>query len=135
MAISLNTRSENADFSFAARFARKLALFLLQNASLLLKVSPLNVNIPALPEDQIKGVFVAKQGSAQLIETFEKRVDPRDNVYYWLAGETLAADTEETTDSDTAALKRGLITITPIHYDLTRYCVMADLNEAIKDLF
>jgi len=101
----------------------------------LLKGVPLNVNIPAIPEGQIKGIVVARQGSAQLIETFEKRVDPRENVYYWLAGETLVTDTEETTDSDTAALKRGLITITPIHYDLTRYDVMADLNETIKDLF
>lgn len=134
LAVSLDTRSDNADFSFAARVARKLALFVLKNP-FLLKGVPLNVNIPAIPEGQIKGIVVAKQGGAQLIETFEKRVDPRENVYYWLAGETLVTDTEEATDSDTAALKRGLITITPIHYDLTRYDVMADLNETIKDLF
>jgi 5'-nucleotidase len=78
----------------------------------------LNVNVPALPEDRIRGFAVARQGRARLMESFERRVDPREHEYYWLAGETqLAADEEP--DSDASALRRGLITITPIDYDLT----------------
>jgi len=132
VAISLDTRSDTADFSFAATFARKLVLFMLRHMSLL-KGTPLNVNIPALPKDQIKGVVVTRQGSAQMLETFERRVDPRENIYYWLAGESLT-NAEEATDTDTTALRNGMITITPIRYDLTRYDVMVDLNKTMKEL-
>ena len=41
----------------------------------------LNINIPAISEKEIRGVVVAKQGRARLIESFEKRVDPRENIY------------------------------------------------------
>lgn len=134
VAISLDTRSDDADFSFAAQFARKVALFVLRNREILTGV-PLNVNVPALPKEQIKGVIVAKQGKAQLVETFEKRVDPRRNIYYWLAGETLVPDREESPDADTYALRNGMITITPIQFDLTRYDVMNDLRRSVARLF
>lgn len=131
MAISLDAY-ENADFSFAARFARKMAAFILKDYQN--RHVALNVNVPALPEEKIKGVVVAKQGRARLIENFEKRVDPRENTYYWLAGETQLSDDEDV-DSDACALRRGMITITPIYYDLTRYDVLDDLRERMKDVF
>jgi len=134
LAISLNSRSDNADFSFAAEFARQMALLLLENSSTP-KGFPLNVNIPVIPEDRIKGIAVVRQGGAHMIETFEKRVDPRKNVYYWLVGETPATDMETPGDSDISALKKGMITITPIRYDLTKYDVMAKLSEKVKDLY
>jgi 5'-nucleotidase len=131
LAISLDTH-EDADYSFAARIARKMATFRLEKYP-----NPhvaLNVNIPALPEEEIKGIAVTKQGRARLMENFEKRVDPRDNIYYWLAGETQLPDHEDT-DSDACALGRGMITVTPIYYDLTRYDALAGLTEMIKANF
>jgi len=131
VAISLDTH-RNADFSFAARFARKMADFMLKDNPM--KHIALNVNIPALAEEEIKGVVVAKQGRARLIENFEKRTDPRENIYYWLAGETQLSDHEEV-DSDACALRKGMITITPIYYDLTRYDALAGLKERVKQQF
>jgi 5'-nucleotidase len=131
MAISLDTH-RNADFSFAARFARKVAAFMLNDNPV--KNVALNVNVPALPEGEIRGVVVAKQGRARLIESFEKRVDPRENIYYWLAGETKLSDGEEV-DSDACALRHRMISITPIYYDLTRHDVLAELSEKIKQKF
>jgi 5'-nucleotidase len=131
MAISLDTHRD-ADFSFAAKFARRMAAFMLKDYPM--KHIALNVNIPAIPEAEIKGVVVAKQGRARFIENFEKRVDPRENIYYWLAGETQLSVHEEI-DSDACALRKGMISITPIYYDLTRYDVMADLTERIKRQF
>jgi 5'-nucleotidase len=131
VAISLDTQ-RNADFSFAAKFARKIADFMLKDNPM--KHIALNVNVPALPEDQIKGVVVAKQGRARLIENFEKRTDPRENIYYWLAGETQLSDHEEA-DSDACALRKGMITITPIYYDLTRYDALDGLKERVKRQF
>ena len=130
-AISLDTLRE-ADFSFAARFARKMAHFILENNPS--KNIPLNVNIPAIPEEEIKGIVVAKQGKTRLMESFERRVTPRDNVYYWLAGETRLSKTEEA-DSDACALSRGMISITPIHYDMTRHDILTDVRASIKDHF
>ena len=130
MAISLDTH-RNADFSFAARFARKMADFILKNP---MTNVALNINIPASPEEEIKGVVVARQGRARLIESFEKRVDPRENIYYWLAGETQLSNGEEA-DSDACALRHGMISITPIYYDLTRHDVIAELSAKIKKIF
>ncbi len=115
MAISLDARREG-DFGFAARFARKLARLLVEERPF--EGMALNVNVPSLPEDEIKGVVVTKQGRARFMEDFDKRIDPRENTYYWLAGDTRFSDHEEE-DSDACALNKGFITITPIYYDLS----------------
>jgi 5'-nucleotidase len=125
LAISLDTHKE-ADFTFAARFARKMVRLIEKNKSLL--GSAINVNIPCLPEEKIKGVAVVRQGRGNIIETFEKRTDPRDNIYYWISGASLTA--VEDMQTDVGALSKGYITITPIQYDLTRY----DLLETLKTM-
>jgi len=131
LAVSLDTHKD-ADFSFAARFARKMAAFMVEN--LPFNGTTLNVNVPALPENEIKGIAVTRQGRARLMENFDKRTDPRDNIYYWLAGETQFS-AEEDPDSDACALKRGMITITPLHYDLTRHDALRDLSSKVKKHF
>jgi 5'-nucleotidase len=130
MAISLDTHTE-ADFTVAARFARKMAAFILEHP---LPHVALNVNVPAIPEEEIRGVVVAKQGNARLMESFDRRVDPRENTYYWLAGET-ELPAHEDMASDGNALKRGLITITPICYDLTRHDLIDSLKVRVEDHF
>jgi 5'-nucleotidase len=130
MAISLDTHQE-ADFSTAARFARRMAAFILEHP---LPHVALNVNVPAIPEEEIRGVLVAKQGRARLMESYDRRIDPRDNIYYWLAGET-ELPVHEDEESDGSALKRGMITITPICYDLTRHDLLDDLKARVCDHF
>ena len=126
MAVSLDTRRD-ADYSFAAKFAAQTALFMMKDYPC--KGIPLNINVPAIPEEEIRGVAVTRQGRARFIENFEKRVDPRENVYYWLAGETnLSRSDEEGTDA--FALSRGMISVTPVYYDLTRHDVLGDLKKA-----
>jgi 5'-nucleotidase len=113
-AISLDARS-HPDFGFAARFSRELIRFIRQNG--LRERTALNVNIPALPPEKIGGVSFTRQGVARFREKFERRIDPRGNVYYWLSGETPLE--EGNPDADARALKEKRITITPISYDLT----------------
>jgi 5'-nucleotidase len=74
----------------------------------------------------VKGVKVTRQDNGRLVEQFERRVDPRQQVYYWLAEirERLAPDPE----TDYGALAQGYITITPIHHDLTDYPSLASLK-------
>lgn len=126
MAISLDSHDKDADFSVAARFAAKMARFITGHK--FFHGIPLNINVPALPEEQIKGVMVVKQGRGRLVESFERRLDPRENVYYWMAGETQFCDLEEG-QSDCTALKQGMISVTPIYYDLTRHDVLPDLDK------
>jgi 5'-nucleotidase len=128
LAVSLDSHHD-ADYSFAARFARKMAAFMVKNGPF--TGSALNVNVPALPEEEIKGVAVTRQGRARLTESFDKRTDPRDNIYYWLAGEAQSS-VEEEPDSDAYALQRGMITITPLYYDLTCHDAIADLRSKVK---
>jgi 5'-nucleotidase len=127
IAISLDTHKE-ADFTYAAKFARKMTRLILSSPEL--KSSAINVNIPCLPADKIKGVVVVRQGKSNIIETFEKRVDPRENIYYWISGNSVSGG--DAKDTDVAALAEGYITITPIQYDLTRYDLMDTLQDIVK---
>jgi 5'-nucleotidase len=113
-AISLDTRA-NPDYRFAARFSRELIRFIRENG--LRQRTALNVNIPALSPEKIEGISITRQGVARFREKFERRIDPRGNVYYWLSGETPLE--EGNPDADARALKEQRITITPISYDLT----------------
>ncbi len=114
-AISLDTR-EAPDFSFASKFSRKIIDFLLKNE--FKRGIALNVNIPALPPDKIKGVVFTRQAITQYKEYFEKRIDPRGNVYYWLAGEIIVEENGRA-DTDILALRNNMISITPISCNLT----------------
>ncbi len=126
LAISLDTHKE-ADYTFAARFAGKMVHLFINNSEL--KNTAVNVNVPALPREKIKGVAIVRQGKGNIIEHFEKRVDPRDNTYYWISGESQPAT--EQLDTDISALAAGFITITPIQYDLTRYDLLETLQQVI----
>ena len=121
VAISLNTKN-NPDFSFAARFSRRMINFIIDNG--LKEGTALNVNIPAIPEDQIKGISFTTQDLVRHRDRYEKRNDPRGNVYYWLASETPVK--ESISNTDLKALMENWITITPITFDLT------DLEEVKK---
>ena len=63
----------------------------------------------------------------KLIETFDKRTDPRNNTYYWMAGEMEMNEAEEGTDCE--LVDRNYISITPIHYDLTHFKSIETLKE------
>jgi 5'-nucleotidase len=79
----------------------------------------LNVNVPNLTEDQIKGVAVTKLGVRAYNDYFEKRVDPRGKTYYWLAGEAIEEGEEENTDA--WSITHGLISLTPITFNMTDF--------------
>ena len=113
-AISLDTR-QKPDFRFAAQFSKEIIRFMTEHG--LKGGTALNVNIPAVPREEIAGVCFTSQGTGRNEEHFERRSDPRGKVYYWLSGETPLGDGNPGVDS--IALKENKITITPIHYNLT----------------
>ncbi len=79
----------------------------------------LNVNVPPVRASQIRGVRITRQGNSRWDDTFDVRVDPNNNTYYWLTGKLDVLDTAD--DTDVIAVKRNYISVTPIQYDLTDY--------------
>jgi len=114
IAVSLTSYQE-ADFSYAAKFAARLAAMVAERG--LPEGTLLNVNVPAVPEHEIRGVLVTKQGTSKWDDTFDVRRDPANREYFWLTGRMNVTDTEE--DVDEVAIHSRYVSVTPIHYDLT----------------
>jgi len=123
IAVSLTTFGP-VDFSYAARFSRKLAQMVIRNG--LPKGTLLNVNIPPLRPGEIRGVLVTRQGKSTWDDTFDARRDPANKEYYWLTGALREADTESNVDQ--WAVSNKYISVTPIQYDLTDYRMMDTMN-------
>ena len=124
-AISLGTYGDNPDFSYAAKFARLFTPFFLKNK--MPRGTLLNVNVPAVPESEIKGVAVTKQNTSYWNDYFEERRDPQNKLYYWLAGSYILG--HKTEDYDDIAISNNIVSITPIHYDLTHYEYLNEMKK------
>ncbi len=90
----------------------------------------LNVNIPDLPREEIKGVKLCRQNMGYWREKFYSRVDPRGREYLWLTGEFVNSE-PDATDSDTAAIADGYAAIVPIQVDLTDYRALETLGKQL----
>lgn len=117
LAVSLDTRKDCPEFKSAAVFTAKLVETYYRNETP--KDTLLNVNIPDLPWEEINGVQVTRLSSRKYVDSVERRQDPRGRPYYWLAGHIDDQVFRENTDA--AALKEKKISITPVHFDLTKY--------------
>ena len=114
---SLLDHTWNADFSQARAYIKRIAEKVLANG--LPKGTVLNVNIPNLRQEEIKGVKICRQARSRWIERFDKRINPQGRVYYWMTGTFVNQD--EGTDTDQWALENGYISVVPIQFDLTAY--------------
>lgn len=118
------TSFKKTDFNLASLIAKKIAALVLENG--LPPDTLLNVNIPPLPKEEIKGIKIARQGKGRYEEFFEKRIDPMNRTYYWLGGKRLFLDTDE--DIDEVAIQNQYVTVTPLQYDLTDYKMLKELK-------
>ena len=126
-AISLTTFDKVA-FDTPAKIAGELIHTLLTDSRI--KLTPktlLNINIPNIPEEQIKGVMVTKQGKSYWEDDFEVRSDPNGRDYYWLTGHMVLVD--DSSEFDVKAVKENYISITPLHYDLTDYEMIKEMKD------
>ncbi len=119
------TSFASVDFSAAAAFAKKLVRAIAQNPPD--ETMLLNVNIPAIPIEDICGVKVGRLGIRRWKDVFEKRVDPRGKTYYWLSG--VVVEEEASTDSDIQGIRDNYITITPLKFDLTLHSALLNITD------
>ena len=69
---------------------------------------------------------MTRLGSIEYENAFEKRTDPHGRTYYWMAGTPTQGN--NTADTDVAAIEQGMISVTPIHFDLTDYALLDELR-------
>lgn len=122
---SLLDYSINADFSGASIIADKVIAWVLQHG--LNEGVCLNVNIPKLHADELKGIRVCRQSRGTWIEELDERTDPSGRKYYWLTGRFENFE-PEATDTDVWALANGYVSVVPAHFDLTAHHSIAALK-------
>jgi 5'-nucleotidase len=122
---SLLDYSFDADFEPAKPYIRKIMEYMLarpfQHGYLL------NVNIPKLASEQIRGLKVCRQADARWIEKMIEGRDPAGRPYYWLSGDFVNNDHAE--DTDIWALENGYISVVPSMHDLTNYPAIPVLKD------
>ena len=120
IAISLNSPEDKRlplDYSTAAAVACRVAGKVLAEG--LPEGVLLNVNVPYLKLEEIKGFMITRQGLRVYRDALDARKDPRGRPYYWIGGEAPTGVIEEGTDF--GALKAGYVSITPLQLDLTAW--------------
>jgi len=100
--------------------------FIQKNKSVLL-----NVNIPNIPRENIRGIKITRVGNGNWKDYYDKRQDPFGRDYYWFAG-TYYYSNEDTLLSDDIAISEGFISITPIKYEFTNFEIMGQLTNFEK---
>ena len=114
---SLLDYSFDADFSAAKVVVKKIVEKVLQEG--LPKGCCLNVNIPKLNYEDIKGFKICRQADANWVEEFDERKDPAGRTYYWLTGSFQNFD--KGNDTDEWALANGYVSVVPVQYDITAH--------------
>ncbi len=116
---------EGWDFETAATVVARIA------EEILLRGLPpgtlLNVNVPSLPYEELRGILVTRQGRRVYKDVLVERKDPRGETYYWIGGDP--PDGEPLEGTDFWAVKHGYVSVTPLKLDLTDYSLMESLRD------
>jgi 5'-nucleotidase len=123
---SLLNYSINADFSAAEYYCEKIIASALKEG--LPEGVCLNVNIPKLHIDEIKGVKVCRQAKGTWVEELDERTDPSGRKYYWLTGYFQNFETKAK-DTDVWALDNGFVSVVPSQFDLTAHHAIKQLGK------
>ena len=116
LAVSLDRSPDYTfDYTEAAAVARDLAALVLERG--LPPGTLLNVNVPNPVNGPVRGVALTRLGKQVYEDSVVRKTDPRGRGYYWIGGQSSTWTCEP--DTDFAAVADGLVSVTPIHLDLT----------------
>lgn len=124
--LSLLDHAQDADFEASKQVARQVIAKMLDNTPTLPMC--LNINIPMVRPEQIRGIRLCRQNRGFWRESFYCRQDPRGKDYFWLTGEFYNEE-PESTDTDEWALQNGYVSVVPIQVDLTNYRQLDELRD------
>ena len=116
IAVSLVSRN-HFRFETSAKFTHEVARKVLRHK--IPKDTLLNINLPNVPPEEIRGVRVTRQGKRIYGDAIVEKRDPRGRKYYWIGGDSL--EREDIPGSDLEAVEEGYISVTPLHLDMTDY--------------
>lgn len=114
----------DADFTGAKYYAERIVDHVIRHG--MAPATLLNVNIPAVPIDQLQGVRICRQARGRWVEDFAEGIDPRGEKYYWLTGKFQVQD--EGDDHDIWALENNYVSVVPSIHDLTNYAALETLS-------
>jgi 5'-nucleotidase len=115
---------EPADFSYAAQVAARVARQVIERG--LPSETLLNVNVPAVPEEEIAGVMVTRMGLRIYYDELVRRIDPKGRPYYWIGGKEPGGVLEEGTDL--WAVANNFVSVTPLQLDLTAHRLVREIK-------
>lgn len=115
---SLCNHSIDADFTASKNIVKVIAENVLKNG--LPDGSCLNVNIPPLRMNEIKGIKICRQARANWVEELDERKDPNGNTYYWLTGSFHNFE-KGNVETDAWALDNGYVSVVPVQFDMTAH--------------
>ena len=136
IAVSYDTvrdRTETPDYTGAAIFSARLAAFFFGEGEFP-KGNVLNVNVPYLPSERALKAKVTRLGGEAYSNYLVTGKDPQGRNYYWISGDPLTDVPPEETETDIAAIAAGLVSITPIHLDMTEHSLLERLRD-LEPLF
>lgn len=85
-----------------------------------------NVNLPATPPSEVRGIKVTSLGQRRFAEAITRAKDPLGREYYWIGGGV--ATWKGADDSDFQAVEDGYVSVTPLHLDLTNYALLEEIR-------
>ncbi len=127
VAVSLETtelQADQIDFRPAAVAARQVVQHVIEHG--LPPEILLNVNVPLLKQEEIRGFRMTRQGLRVYHSRLDEGADPRGLPFYFIGGDAPTGVPERGTDI--GALAEGYVSVTPLHLDLTAYRALTDLN-------
>jgi 5'-nucleotidase len=125
-AIALSMNSHNPKhYETGARVAEELVASLLREP--LAPDSIINVNIPDLPYESLKGYRVTRLGHRHKAEPVVRSVDPRGRTIYWVG--PAGAEQDSGPGTDFHAVREGWVSVTPLQVDLTRHSAIDSLGK------
>ncbi|MBC2579467.1 5'/3'-nucleotidase SurE [Clostridium sp. DJ247] len=126
LAISVEIKKEEEKYETAAKYAAEV-LRIVKNKEIGDDVV-LNVNVPLIPQEEIKGIKVCKIGSRVYKNSFIEKIENSEDIgkkRFKLEAELEDQDCE---DTDIYYVKRGYVTLTPLHYDLTNFLILEQVS-------
>lgn len=128
-AISMDIKDNIIDYEVAVKYARKIIFQSINNN--IKNDIVLNINVPALNESEIKGIKVSELGTRIYTNCYIETIQGNGTIGYKLEGFPTDEDIDHT---DISNFNNGYVTVTPLHYDLTNFKILNEVNLWFKEL-